>query len=47
MKKNLAILKRAGYEGYLTVEYEGTEDCIAGVSRGLSNLKGILKELDW
>lgn len=47
VKKNLAILKRAGYEGYLTVEYEGNEDCIAGVSRGLSNLKGILKELDW
>ena len=47
VKHNLAILKRAGYEGYLTVEYEGTEDCIAGVSRGLANLKNILKELDW
>ena len=47
VKRNLAILKRAGYNGYLTVEYEGSEDCIAGISRGLSNLKGILKELDW
>ena len=47
VKRNLAILKRAGYEGYLTVEYEGSEDCIAGISRGLANLKGILAELNW
>lgn len=47
VKRNLAILKRAGYEGYLTVEYEGSENCIAGISRGLANLKGILAELNW
>lgn len=47
IKRNLSILKRAGYEGYLTVEYEGKEDCIAGVARGLANLKGILAELEW
>ena len=35
----VAILKRAGYDGYLTVEYEGVEDCIAGIARGLANLK--------
>lgn len=35
----IAILKRAGYDGYLTVEYEGAEDCIAGIARGLNNLR--------
>ena len=35
----VAILKRAGYDGYLTVEYEGVEDCIAGITRGMNNLK--------
>ena len=35
----VAILKRAGYDGYITVEYEGVEDCMAGVARGLANLK--------
>ena len=34
----VAILKRAGYNGYLTVEYEGVEDCIAGITRGKNNL---------
>ena len=30
----LAILKRAGYDGYLTIEYEGAGDCIEGIARG-------------
>ena len=34
-------------QGMMTVEYEGSEDCIAGISRGLANLKGILAELNW
>lgn len=35
----IAILKRAKYDGYVTVEYEGLEDCIAGIGRGLHNLR--------
>ncbi|MBE6553160.1 MAG: sugar phosphate isomerase/epimerase [Ruminococcaceae bacterium] len=35
----VAILKRAGYDGYLSIEYEGVEDCIAGITRGRNNLK--------
>ena len=27
----LSILQRAGYEGYLSIEFEGAEDCIAGI----------------
>ena len=47
VKKCLSILKRAGYDGCLSIEYEGKADCIDGIARGLSNLKGILAELDW
>ncbi len=36
----LRALKRAGYEGYLSIEFEGMEDCIDGISIGLENLKG-------
>ena len=47
VKRCLSILKRAGYSGYLSIEFEGAEDCINAISRGLSNLKGFLAELDW
>ena len=46
VKQCLRILKRAGYEGYVSIEYEGVEDCISGIARGLTNLKKILAELD-
>ena len=41
----LAILKRAGYDGYLTVEYEAAEDCIAGIARGFRNLKAMVERI--
>lgn len=47
VKRCLSILKRAGYEGYLSIEFEGAEDCIAGITRGLANLKRFLAELEW
>ncbi len=34
-----AILKSIGYDGYLSVEYEGHEDCIDGIMRGFDNIK--------
>lgn len=45
VKKCLKILKAAGYDGFLSVEYEGAEDCINGISRGLTNLKKIIEEI--
>ena len=30
----LAILRRAGYDGYVSVEFEGRGDCIDGIRRG-------------
>lgn len=45
IEKCLRILKRAGYEGFLSIEYEAAEDCIAGIARGLKNLKEILQKI--
>ena len=38
IKRCLAILKKAGYDGYVSIEYEGAEDCIEGIKRGIENL---------
>lgn len=35
----LAILKNAGYDGYVAIEFEGMEDTITALSIGVSNLK--------
>ena len=40
-------LKRAGYEGYLSIEFEGLGDCVDGIARGYANLKRMLEELGW
>jgi len=36
--QSIGILKRAGYDGYVTVEFEGWEDNLAGISLGRKNL---------
>ena len=36
------ILKRAGYEGYLNIEFEGMEDPLTGIRIGVDNLKRYL-----
>lgn len=45
VKQCIAILKKAGYDGYLSIEYEGREDCIEGIKRGYANLKTYFAEL--
>ena len=40
--ESLAVLKRAGYDGFVTVEFEGREDAISGISRGLEFLKNTI-----
>ena len=42
VKRCINILKKAGYDGYVTVEYEGQEDCIEGIRRGFENLKSFI-----
>jgi sugar phosphate isomerase/epimerase len=39
VKQCLKILKKAGYEGAVSIEYEGMEEPIEGISIGLDNLK--------
>ena len=41
----LYALKRAGYDGFITIEFEGMEDCIDGVSIGLDNLKRYVSQV--
>ena len=38
----LAILKRAGYDGYVVIEFEGYKDCISEIERGLSKVREYL-----
>ncbi len=45
VEKCLAILKRAGYDGYCSIEFEGSEDCIYGIETGLKNLTAMLERL--
>lgn len=45
VKKCLQILKRAGYDDFVSLEYEGPEDCINGIARGLANIRRFLEEL--
>ena len=42
VRQCIAILRKAGYDGYLAIEYEGREDCIEGIKRGYAYLSSIL-----
>lgn len=44
VKKCLEILKEAGYDNWLALEFEGIEDCLMGIQAGLNNLKDMLKD---
>jgi sugar phosphate isomerase/epimerase len=35
----LRIMKRAGYEGVLSIEFEGIEEPLRGIAIGLANLR--------
>jgi sugar phosphate isomerase/epimerase len=41
----LAILRRAGYDGFLSIEYEGAEDPYLGIARGRDYLLSLGAEL--
>jgi len=40
----LGIMKRAGYDGVLSIEFEGLEDPLKGIAMGLENLKRYVAE---
>ena len=41
----LRVLKRAGYDGYCSIEFEGSEDCIYAIETGLRNLRAMLERI--
>ena len=45
VERCIRILKRAGYDGWLSLEYEGAGDCIEGIAEGAKNLKEYLSRL--
>jgi sugar phosphate isomerase/epimerase len=40
----IGIMKRAGYDGVLSIEFEGLEDPLKGIAIGLENLKRFVAE---
>ena len=45
VKQCLKILKKSGYDGYLTIEFEGPEECLSAIAEGKKNLEGFLLEI--
>ena len=45
LRQCLIILKKAGYDGWLSVEYEGMEDNLTGVRISVANLKRALENI--
>lgn len=41
----MKIMKRAGYKGYLSIEYEGKGDCIEGIKKGKKNLECYINQI--
>lgn len=37
--KSIGLIKESDYDGYITVEFEGAEDNLVGIRRGLDNLR--------
>ncbi len=46
VKQCLKILKRAGYDGFVSLEFEGMEDNIDALRIGLANLRRFIAELE-
>lgn len=45
--KCLEIVKANGYNGYVTLEFEGIEDAKTGCAYGLNTLKAVKEKLNW
>lgn len=44
VRQCLAVLRQAGYDGWVSLEYEGLGDCLDGICKGLQFLRGITGE---
>lgn len=43
----LSIIRDSGYDGYITLEFEGCEDAVMACKWGLNTLKAMCKALEW
>jgi len=43
ISQSIRLLKKAGYDGYVTVEFEGIEDKLLGIEYGRDNLRAYIK----
>ena len=41
----MKIIHKSGYNGYISIEFEGMEDCRTGSRIGMANAAGMLKEI--
>lgn len=41
----IRVIKSSGYDGYVSIEFEGMEDCLVGTKAGLDNVKRIWDEV--
>ncbi|NQX65154.1 sugar phosphate isomerase/epimerase [Paenibacillus alba] len=46
MREVLRVIKRSGYDGYISIEFEGMEECKTGTLVGLENVKRIWAEIE-
>jgi len=46
VKQCLAILKKAGYDGYVSLEFEGMEENLEALRIGLGNLRRFIAEIE-
>lgn len=46
VKHCLAALRNAGYDGYVSIEFEGMEDCILALEAGRENLVRYINEIE-
>ena len=46
VKHCLIALKKAGYDGYVAIEFEGMEDCLLALEAGCENLKRYIAEIE-
>ncbi|MBR4858208.1 MAG: sugar phosphate isomerase/epimerase [Clostridia bacterium] len=42
VRQCLSIVKNSGYDGFVSIEFEGLEDCLKGIEIGFENLKKML-----
>jgi len=46
VERCIRILKNAGYDGYLSIEFEAEGDCIEGIAKGLQSLKKFIANVE-